>query len=79
MEAVMYHMVRSLGAKAVLQRELPAGAAAFLIAELFYKFHSFALETLAFLATWWVLSWVEKILISLLMGKETGHGQEKTR
>lgn len=27
----MYHMVRSLGVKAVLRRELPAGAAAFLI------------------------------------------------
>jgi hypothetical protein len=76
MEAVMYHMVRSLGARAVLRRELPAGATAFLIAEFFYKFHSFALETLAFLATWWVLSWAGKILIGLLLGKEAGHGHE---
>jgi hypothetical protein len=30
-------------------------AVAFVIAEQFYKFHSFTLETLAFLATWWVL------------------------
>jgi len=28
---------------------------AFLIAELFYKFHSFTLECAAFLATWFVL------------------------
>jgi hypothetical protein len=30
-------------------------AVAFVIAEQFYKFHSFTLETLAFLATWFVL------------------------
>lgn len=30
-------------------------AVAFVIAEQFYKFHSFTLETLAFLGTWWVL------------------------
>jgi hypothetical protein len=28
---------------------------AFIIAELFYKFHSFALETAAFLVTWYLL------------------------
>ena len=72
----MYHMVRSLGVRAVLQRELPACATAFLIAEFFYKFHSFSLETLAFLATWWVLSCVEKMLIDLLSSKEAGHGHE---
>lgn len=30
-------------------------AIAFVIAEQLYKFHSFTLETIAFLATWWVL------------------------
>ena len=30
-------------------------AVAFVIAEQLYKFHSFTLETVAFLATWWVL------------------------
>jgi hypothetical protein len=33
----------------------PALAASMIIAELFYKFHSFTLECLAFLATWYVL------------------------
>lgn len=33
----------------------PSGAAAILIAELFYKFHSFTLEALAFVATWYVI------------------------
>jgi hypothetical protein len=30
-------------------------AIAFVVAEQLYKFHSFTLETIAFLATWWVL------------------------
>lgn len=30
-------------------------AIAFVIAEQLYKFHSFTLETLAFLATWWAI------------------------
>jgi hypothetical protein len=30
-------------------------AIAFVVAELFYKFHSFTLEAAAFLATWYVL------------------------
>jgi hypothetical protein len=33
----------------------PALAASMIIAELFYKFHSFTLECLAFLGTWYVL------------------------
>ena len=36
-------------------RFLPTGAVALVIAELFYKFHSFTLECVAFLATWLVL------------------------
>lgn len=30
-------------------------AIAFVVAEQLYKFHSFTLETIAFLATWWFL------------------------
>ena len=33
----------------------PAATAAIVIAEIFYKFHSFTLECLAFLATWYVI------------------------
>ena len=72
----MYHMMRSLGAKDTVRRELPAGAVAFLIAEFFYKFHSFALETLAFLATWWVLSWLERTIVARIPPKNAGHAGE---
>jgi hypothetical protein len=35
----------------------------FVIAELFYKFHSFTLETLAFLATWYALSAIQSLVV----------------
>ena len=37
---------------------LPPLVVAFVVAELFYKFHSFTLECGAFLITWRVLDWV---------------------
>jgi hypothetical protein len=33
----------------------PAVAVSMILAELFYKFHSFTLECIAFLATWYVI------------------------
>jgi hypothetical protein len=52
----MYTLVRCLGKPAVTLREASTFAVAILLAELFYQFHSFSLECLAFLATWTVLS-----------------------
>jgi hypothetical protein len=58
----MYSILRSLSTRELVLSELPTFFASFVIAELFYKFHSFTLECLAFLATWSVLgaaaSWV---------------------
>jgi len=54
----MYQMIKSHGVAATLTRETPSAIAAIIVAELFYKFHSFSLECLAFLATWCVFSWV---------------------
>ena len=49
----------------IASRELPALGIALLIAELFYKFHSFILECAAFLATWYCLSWlIDRVLPS---------------
>lgn len=53
----MYYLTRSRGARLAAQ-ELPAGTCALVVAEMFYRFHSFTLECLAFLATWYVFSWV---------------------
>jgi hypothetical protein len=43
-----------LPVRRVFIEQLPSLAAAWLVAELFYKFHSFSLECAAFLATWFV-------------------------
>jgi hypothetical protein len=59
----MYTLTRILPARALMVEQLPALGGAFVIAEAFYKFHSFALECLAFLATWYALDFaVQSIL-----------------
>lgn len=54
----MYQLLKSLSNRELFQRQLPVLLSSFVIAELFYKFHSFTLETAAFLATWFVLDWM---------------------
>ena len=53
----MYTLFRTVGFRKALEREITPLAMSLLIAELFFKFHSFVLECVAFLATWHVLSW----------------------
>ena len=48
----MFGMLRVLTVKELLLVEAPALLVSFVIAELFYKFHSFTLECGAFLLTW---------------------------
>jgi len=48
----MFTLLRMLSVRRLLIEQFPSIAAAWLIAELFYKFHSFSLECAAFLATW---------------------------
>ena len=48
----MYTLIRSIPVSRLLLEQLPAAGGALIVAEAFYKFHSFALECVAFLATW---------------------------
>jgi hypothetical protein len=50
----MFTLIRMLGWRELAVRQVPAFMAALLIAETFYKFKSFLLETGAFLVTWFV-------------------------
>ena len=59
----MYTLVRSFPARFWLQ-QLPIAGTSMLIAEMFYKFHSFVLETMAFCATWYVLDAAVNVLRS---------------
>jgi hypothetical protein len=58
----MYSLFSRLGILGAVKNELVPLVASIVIAEMFYKFHSFSLECLAFLATWYVLSAVQKII-----------------
>ena len=59
----MYSLVRIMPVARLLREQVPAFLLAFVVAELFYKFHSFTLECAAFLATWYVLSWVQSLIV----------------
>lgn len=61
----MYQIIRSYGLVTSLKKEAPAAVLSLLVAEVFYKFHSFALECFAFLATWYVVSWLLAHLVEL--------------
>jgi hypothetical protein len=68
----MYSLLNRVPARQLLLRHAPTFLGALAIAEMFYKWHSFLLETGGFLATWYLLdagvSLVEKAL---------GKGQSK--
>ncbi len=66
----MFTLLRMLSVRRLLIEQLPSIAAAWLIAELFYKFHSFSLECAAFLATWFVFD-------ALVQGAKRLHGGDR--
>ena len=51
----MFELLRSTPLRQLLARQAPALAISLAAAELFYKFGSFTLECIGFLATWFVL------------------------
>ena len=67
----MYTLIHSLPLRRLLLEQLPLLLISMLIAELFYKFHSFTLETVAFLATWYVLDAAWRFTSRLLMKLRT--------
>ena len=66
----MYSLLSSLTVRELVLEQAPALAVSFVIAELFYKFHSFTLECIAFLITWYVVDWLIQT-ISGLLGKRS--------
>ena len=59
----MFSYVKRVGVPTALTQEAPALVAAFVIAEVFYKFRSFTLECAAFLVTWYALSWLQSRIL----------------
>ena len=78
----MFELTRPLPLRRLLAEQGPALALSLLVAEFLYRFHSFTLETLAFLATWFVVDWALGTLRQLTRGTgspETGVGLAHTR
>lgn len=58
----MFSLIKDLGLRVALKQEAVPFIIAFAVAELFFKFKSFALECVAFLAVWYVLSFVQSLI-----------------
>lgn len=52
---LMYQLLRTISRHDLFARQVPALVISFVVASLFYKWGSFALECLGFLATWFVI------------------------
>jgi len=65
----MFTLLKSLHSKQVYFSEPASFVAALVIAELFYKFKSFLLETGAFLVTWFVLGAIVHTIAGWLLPK----------
>jgi hypothetical protein len=68
----MYQLVKTLTIPQLLTRQMPTLIISFVIAELFYKFHSFTLECAAFLVTWFVLDAAVQLLAPQRAATSTG-------
>jgi len=65
----MFTLIRTLPTHRLLREQLPTLSAAWLIAELFYKFHSFSLECAAMLATWFAFDAILQLARQQLLGR----------
>lgn len=60
----MFSIIKDLGPRLAIKREAVPFLSAFAVAEFFFKFGSFALECVAFLAVWFVLSFLQSLLLA---------------
>ncbi len=58
----MFSLIKDLGLRVALRQEAVPFLVSFAIAEFFFKFKSFTLECLGFLAVWFVLSFLQSLL-----------------
>jgi len=68
----MFTLMRMLPIRSLLAEQLPALTAASLLAEFFYKFHSFSLECAAFLATWFAFDALLQLAKTAFTARDRG-------
>lgn len=64
----MYTLIRLIPFRQLILEQAPAIAISIFIADLFYKFHSFSLECLAFFATWYVVEAAIRFVANIARG-----------
>ena len=62
----MFTLLSRLPIRELLYRQAPTLLAALVIAEMFYKWHSFLLEAAGFLVTWFVLDAVAGVIARMI-------------
>ena len=73
----MYTLLRLLPVERLVYEQVPALTFAWIVAELFFKFHSFTLECAAFLATWFILdALVQRVVCPQFTRQEEGGHHE---
>ena len=72
----MYDLISRLPARQLLLRQAPTLVGALAIAEMFYKWHSFLLETGGFLLTWFLLDALVSVL-ERAFGRAARHGPRR--
>ena len=78
----MFALVRFVPVRHLLLQQLPALVVSLFIADKLYKFHSFLLESIAFLVTWFVVDAMlsgATILISRINHTQTAAKETMTR
>ncbi|KIC40640.1 hypothetical protein RA27_12790 [Ruegeria sp. ANG-R] len=67
----MHRAIKSQGVKSFIRQEGPWLLIAFIIADVFYKWGSFALECVGFLLTWYALSLLSSLVARMLGGQNS--------
>jgi hypothetical protein len=65
----MYSLLRNSTWKEILRDEVVPLFAAGVVAEMFFKWHSFTLETLGFLGVWFVFGWLSATVRQAIAGR----------
>lgn len=66
----MYELIRHSLVSRLLPQQILSGGVAFIIANQYYRFHSFGLELISFLITWGVFDFITQKLMDLLRGRK---------
>lgn len=73
----MFTLLRQSSLRTLLTTQAPALLLSFVVAELFYKFKSFTLECVAFLATWFVIDACLTWLVGRFGGRDSSGSSAK--